>query len=522
MNARYKSFSYEITDDPEFLNDKFGITPEIFRQFETAHRQALKGGKNNIESLIHMIEKYPHVPQFKNYLSVAYMKSGKPDKAREVNHWILREHPDYLFGKLNLAFEYYNNKQYDKIPEVVGRLMEIKDLYPGRDCFHLSEVTSFNKLAILYFCAVGNLESAESRYEILEELAPGHPDTKEVFHHLMQARMEEALKRLKEENKTRIRVKTKFRNKAVWKEIKPEFINKEIDWLYEEGMRIDKERLKIILRLPYDSLVSDLNLVLKDSVYRYEYFKKLVDRSKEWQEDRMSFPVHAVYLLGELRARESLNSILDTFRQGEEFIEFWYDDFMTGNLWEPLYYLADKQLDILKQFVLSPGIWTYARSEISSCVAQIALHQPERKNEVVKWFSDIFSFIAGASLDDEIIDSDFVGLAICDVLETGAPELLPYIKRLYDLGYVSTGICGSFEEIEKDIYEPVRDSDKRELLNIFDRYDQIITTWAGYKEEDDFAGHNKDEPYRADKKIGRNDPCPCGSGKKYKKCCLNK
>lgn len=24
-----------------------------------------------------------------------------------------------------------------------------------------------------------------------------------------------------------------------------------------------------------------------------------------------------------------------------------------------------------------------------------------------------------------------------------------------------------------------------------------------------------------EKKIGRNDPCPCGSGKKYKKCCLN-
>jgi uncharacterized protein YecA (UPF0149 family) len=24
------------------------------------------------------------------------------------------------------------------------------------------------------------------------------------------------------------------------------------------------------------------------------------------------------------------------------------------------------------------------------------------------------------------------------------------------------------------------------------------------------------------KKIGRNAPCPCGSGKKYKKCCLNK
>jgi hypothetical protein len=25
---------------------------------------------------------------------------------------------------------------------------------------------------------------------------------------------------------------------------------------------------------------------------------------------------------------------------------------------------------------------------------------------------------------------------------------------------------------------------------------------------------------RAGSKLGRNDPCPCGSGKKYKKCCL--
>jgi preprotein translocase subunit SecA len=25
---------------------------------------------------------------------------------------------------------------------------------------------------------------------------------------------------------------------------------------------------------------------------------------------------------------------------------------------------------------------------------------------------------------------------------------------------------------------------------------------------------------RSTPKIGRNDPCPCGSGKKYKKCCL--
>jgi len=26
------------------------------------------------------------------------------------------------------------------------------------------------------------------------------------------------------------------------------------------------------------------------------------------------------------------------------------------------------------------------------------------------------------------------------------------------------------------------------------------------------------EPVRVEKKAGRNDPCPCGSGKKYKQC----
>jgi preprotein translocase subunit SecA len=39
------------------------------------------------------------------------------------------------------------------------------------------------------------------------------------------------------------------------------------------------------------------------------------------------------------------------------------------------------------------------------------------------------------------------------------------------------------------------------------------------------TGTNKDDslakgPYvRKEAKVGRNDPCPCGSGKKYKQCC---
>ena len=36
------------------------------------------------------------------------------------------------------------------------------------------------------------------------------------------------------------------------------------------------------------------------------------------------------------------------------------------------------------------------------------------------------------------------------------------------------------------------------------------------------SGQVKKQPVRKEKKVGPNDPCPCGSGKKYKKCCRDK
>ena len=56
--------------------------------------------------------------------------------------------------------------------------------------------------------------------------------------------------------------------------------------------------------------------------------------------------------------------------------------------------------------------------------------------------------------------------------------------------------------------------------------DAIDDARKGMKEffgkENQAARYNRsgDEPFlRAEPKISRNEPCPCGSGKKYKKCC---
>jgi uncharacterized protein YecA (UPF0149 family) len=35
------------------------------------------------------------------------------------------------------------------------------------------------------------------------------------------------------------------------------------------------------------------------------------------------------------------------------------------------------------------------------------------------------------------------------------------------------------------------------------------------------VGPTERQMARRPPKVGRNEPCPCGSGKKFKKCCLN-
>ena len=39
---------------------------------------------------------------------------------------------------------------------------------------------------------------------------------------------------------------------------------------------------------------------------------------------------------------------------------------------------------------------------------------------------------------------------------------------------------------------------------------------------DDFLARKPAPFLRTEKLVGRNDPCPCGSGKKFKKCCMNR
>ena len=65
-----------------------------------------------------------------------------------------------------------------------------------------------------------------------------------------------------------------------------------------------------------------------------------------------------------------------------------------------------------------------------------------------------------------------------------------------------------------------------ELINEYKSGEQAFSSTSVLKETNIFnqllsVMEDTDEENQT-QKVGRNDPCPCGSGKKYKKCCMLK
>jgi hypothetical protein len=77
---------------------------------------------------------------------------------------------------------------------------------------------------------------------------------------------------------------------------------------------------------------------------------------------------------------------------------------------------------------------------------------------------------------------------------------------------------GDLEDVEIAMGLRAKRETKRELTEMQKMLSFLNDDmWDLLDNEDALHPFVEDEP-----KIGRNDPCPCGSGKKYKKCCMNK
>ena len=94
-----------------------------------------------------------------------------------------------------------------------------------------------------------------------------------------------------------------------------------------------------------------------------------------------------------------------------------------------------------------------------------------------------------ASVEKDILDPDYGG-------------------QNYDLKFIESDIYGQYKELNRFLSEPEEDF-------------EMPDNWSSSEDQDDFNSfYDPQQPIVKEKKVGRNDPCPCGSGKKYKKCCM--
>ncbi len=143
---------------------------------------------------------------------------------------------------------------------------------------------------------------------------------------------------------------------------------------------------------------------------------------------------------------------------------------------------------------------------------------------------------AAAIMGDPAQDPDLRELIVCTLLdhprERHRSALLEQV-RINDAGERGLDYAFGVADVEDAFNEPRRPArDPGHFLSFYDpiAIRQRKLMWLKEDERaNGFASQSDDglwapvETYvRETPKLGRNDPCPCGSGRKYKKCCLNK
>lgn len=229
------------------------------------------------------------------------------------------------------------------------------------------------------------------------------------------------------------------------------------------------EQIQRILALPHDELKADL-----EQIMLFETGCTCDEISNErWEGENNSVLVHCILLLGELRCPDSLMLVLETLRQNCSFYDYHFGDYLEEVYVPTLYLLGKDRLGDLMSYMQAPGLYTYARLCVTSAVAQIVFHQPERREEIIEWFRQLLVFYDGKLEECFCCDGTLIGLIAATLMDINAVELLPELKTLYDTGLVDEGCAGNYQEVESEI--AVNDFvSKIYPLDVYERYKEMV------------------------------------------------
>lgn len=573
----FRKYGYKVTEYP--IETEKTVQEE--KDHEDAYERATYGNKLDASIMEGYVEKYPDNPRFKSHLYTFYNINGEYIKAQKIAIRTLNQHPDYLFGRLNMADTYIKDGNHDMANKMLGEPRKIETILPDREIYHISEFLSYHSLSGAYALGIDDRDTAEEHLVIMIDLNPEHHITKSLALYMMDRAINDVTERADKAKATSITPDNFPTYKPEQTEVPPKLNHQELEafYLYSE-QELPKEIMDDILKLPPKTLIADLENILDDSIRRYKYY---YETYAEFNESEQSFPIHALRFLGALEAHESIQSVLNLLRQGEEFLEYWFADRLHEYVNDTLLIMGKHQLEALKAYTLESHQFCPVRICAFEAITQVALHDPDRHDEVVQICKDFFDYHLQHAKDKTITSTELISWAICDATDLRDESMTEYIDTFDEKKWLIGFITGSAENLKKDNLSPPEPADINPIpLNIHEFYSREhlkrkpkrtdvkdimsknskkvadylakITIDAMmvealeesgmldmmdeigddvyYDEDDDYLYlgnserpriHEYQEPVvREEPKVGRNAPCPCGSGKKYKRCHLKK
>jgi hypothetical protein len=191
--------------------------------------------------------------------------------------------------------------------------------------------------------------------------------------------------------------------------------------------------------------------------------------------------------------------------------------------------VCSADLEPIKQLAQNREANEYCRGQALEALALLA-NWGEVPRELVE---EYFHWLAREGLEREF---SHVWNCLCSAcLDMEAVRVFPDLRRAYDEGLIETGFIslenlaeveagprGTWIEQQREWHPPIADvAEATSWWQCFKRKPRMSAT-----ELSEYARTmatpapvGPATPFFAPSKVGRNDPCPCGSGKKFKKCC---
>lgn len=216
-------------------------------------------------------------------------------------------------------------------------------------------------------------------------------------------------------------------------------------------------------------------------------------------------PIHAIHVLGAIGDAAVAPVLVDIVKTRD------VGDFLTESAPAILAALPPASVTPLQEAAADASLDAFQRNALARGLYGIAARHPERRGDIAAFFTRL--------LRDE--DEELVSLLVDDAARIDDPEVQAAIDAAFDEDRVFTDfICRS--DIERIRGEPRWSipTDLEDPMTYF-----RSGALASMKQSWEAARRRATQAVRASQapkgsKVGRNDPCPCGSGKKYKKCCL--